>query len=80
MDKGNADKGKEAALIIGRRIAEARRRNNMSQSELAGIMNISFQAVSRWERGESMPEIYRLRSLAEALHISLDELLSLEDP
>ncbi len=69
------DKEKESALKIGRRIAEARRRKGMSQAELAGLLSISFQAVSRWERGESMPEIYRLRPLAEALGITLDELL-----
>ncbi len=69
------DPEKEWARRIGRRIAEARRNKGLSQAELAAVLGVSFQAVSRWERGESMPEIHRLLPLAGALEVSLEELL-----
>ncbi len=60
---------------IGRKISELRKRRNMTQMELADLMGISFQAVSNWERGNSMPDISKLPELAELLSVSLDELL-----
>jgi len=60
---------------IGRKISELRKRRNMTQMELADQMGISFQAVSNWERGNSMPDISKLPELAELLSVSLDELL-----
>ncbi len=60
---------------IGRKISELRKRRNMTQMELADLMGISFQAVSNWERGNSMPDISKLPELAELLNVSLDELL-----
>ena len=47
----------------------------MTQMELADEMNISFQAVSNWERGNSMPDISKLPELAELFGITVDELL-----
>lgn len=60
---------------IGNRIAEARRARGMTQPDLAEKMGVSFQAVSNWERGESMPDISKLPDLSQALHLSLDALL-----
>jgi len=60
---------------IGRKISELRKEKNMTQMELADKMNISFQAVSKWERGNSMPDISKLPELAEILGVSVDELL-----
>lgn len=59
----------------GRKISELRKEKNMTQMELADRMNISFQAVSNWERGNSMPDISKLPELAEILDVSVDELL-----
>ncbi|MGL6174433.1 MAG: helix-turn-helix domain-containing protein [Cellulosilyticaceae bacterium] len=61
---------------IGKRIAEIRKLKHMTQMELAENMAVSFQAVSSWERGETMPDISRLGKLAQALNISIDELLT----
>ena len=47
----------------------------MTQMELADKLGISFQAVSNWERGNSMPDISKLPELAEIFGVSLDELL-----
>lgn len=60
---------------IGRNIAELRKKRNMTQMELADKMEISFQAVSNWERGTSMPDIAKLPELASVLEVTLDYLL-----
>lgn len=60
---------------VGRRISELRKENNMTQMELADKLGISFQAVSNWERGNSMPDISKLPELAELFGVSIDELL-----
>ena len=61
---------------IGKKIINFRKEKNMTQTELADIMNVSFQAVSNWERGNSMPDISKLPQLAELLGCSVDELLN----
>ncbi len=57
---------------IGLRIAEARKKINLSQNELAQRLFISPQAVSKWERGESMPDITSFIRLAEVLGVDLN--------
>ncbi|MBQ2795896.1 MAG: helix-turn-helix transcriptional regulator [Oscillospiraceae bacterium] len=61
---------------IGKRIAEARKAKNINQNELAEILCVSPQAVSKWENDISCPDISLLPSLAKTLGISVDELLS----
>ncbi len=63
------------AVEIGRRISRLRKEKAMTQPALADKMGVSFQAVSNWERGASMPDIGKLPELAEALGVSVDELL-----
>ena len=60
---------------IGRRISRLRKEKDMTQPALADLMGVSFQAVSNWERGASMPDIGKLPELAQALGVSVDELL-----
>jgi transcriptional regulator with XRE-family HTH domain len=62
-------------LRIGRRIAELRRDTNMTQMELSDRLGISHQAVSKWERGESMPDISTLPLLGEIFGVTVDDLL-----
>jgi uncharacterized protein YjbI with pentapeptide repeats len=57
---------------IGRKIAEARKRINISQAELARQLFISSQAVGKWERGESMPDISTFNRLAQILGVDLN--------
>ena len=57
---------------IGNKIAEARKRINVSQAELAQRLFISSQAVGKWERGESMPDITTFNRLAEILGVDLN--------
>jgi transcriptional regulator with XRE-family HTH domain len=62
-------------MRIGKRIAKLRREQNMTQMELSDRIGISHQAVSKWERGESMPDISTLPLLADIYGISVDSLL-----
>lgn len=57
---------------IGIRIAEARKKINISQAQLAERLFISPQGVGKWERGESMPDIITLNHLAEILGVDLN--------
>lgn len=63
---------------IGRRIASLRKEKNMTQVELADKLGISYQAVSNWERGDSMPDIAKLSELSQIFEISIDNLLGNE--
>ncbi|ASS48469.1 MAG: transcriptional regulator [Candidatus Fluviicola riflensis] len=58
--------------MIGNKIAEARKKMNVSQAQLAERLFISSQAVGKWERGESMPDIITLNRLAEILGVDLN--------
>lgn len=60
---------------IGKTIADLRKANNMTQSEVADILGVSYQAVSKWERDESLPDIALLPQIADLYHISIDQLL-----
>lgn len=57
---------------IGNKIAEARKKINLSQAELAQQVSISPQAVGKWERGESIPDITTLNRLAEIFGVNLN--------
>lgn len=57
-----------------------RKRLGFSQEELAAKLNVSRQAVSKWETGESVPDLPKLLALSEALDISLDALCGREVP
>lgn len=60
---------------VGFKISELRKAKNMTQMELADEMGISFQAVSNWERGNSMPDISKLPELAQLLGVTVDKIL-----
>jgi transcriptional regulator with XRE-family HTH domain len=58
--------------MIGSKIAEARKKINMSQAQLAQRLFISAQAVGKWERGESIPDIITVNRLAKILGVDLN--------
>lgn len=62
-------------MELGNRIKEEREKLNMSQDELAQRMNISRQAISKWETGISYPDIEKILKLSEIFNLSLDELV-----
>ena len=70
--------------MLGRFIAQRRKERNMTQRELAEKLHVTDKAVSKWERGAGCPDISLLEPLAEALELSVDQLLTyqtaLEEP
>ena len=60
---------------IGQQIATKRKEKNLTQSNLADQLLVSYQAVSNWERGNSLPDIEKLPQLAAILGLSIDEQL-----
>lgn len=60
---------------IGKKIAALRKAKDMTQVELADLLGISYQAVSNWERGDTMPDIAKLGDLSKIFDISIDALL-----
>lgn len=60
----------------GNIISKIRKEKNMTQKELANLLNVSDKAVSKWERGESYPDVALLPLLSNVLGISIDELLN----
>lgn len=60
---------------IGANIAAFRKRAGLTQAGLAEKLNYSDKAVSKWERGESMPDVLTLVQLAEQFEVSVNDLL-----
>ena len=62
-------------IKIGRFIAECRKKNNMTQMQLAEKLSITDRAVSKWETGKSMPDSSIMLELCDVLKISVNDLL-----
>jgi transcriptional regulator with XRE-family HTH domain len=60
---------------IGERIANHRKENKMSQEEVASLLGVSRQTISKWETADTLPDIYNAVALARLYHLSLDELV-----
>lgn len=61
---------------VGEQIASLRRQKGLTQNELGERLNISFQAVSKWERGETLPDTAILTDLANVLETTVDFILN----
>lgn len=66
---------KDLKLVIAKNIAKLRVDANMTQIELAQKLNYSDKAVSKWERGESLPDISVLVEIADIFSVTLDSLV-----
>ena len=64
------------AKTFGAFLANTRRERGMTQAELADIIHVTDKAVSRWERGIGFPDINTLEPLADALGVSLSQLMN----
>ena len=62
-------------IQTGKLIAELRKKQGLTQQQLADKLNLSNKTISKWESGNGSPDISNLPVLAEALGISVDELL-----
>ena len=63
-------------LKIGRYIQHLRKAAGMTQKDLAERLNISFQAVSKWENGDTLPDTGLLLTLCDVLDTTADQLLN----
>ncbi len=63
-------------IKIGKFIAECRKKNNLTQMQLAEKLNITDRAISKWENGKGMPDSSIMIDLCNELKISVNELLS----
>ena len=59
-------------------LIQLRKLNALSQEELAGQMGISRQTLSKWETGESVPDIEKCKQLADIFNVTLDQLVNYE--
>lgn len=64
-------------ICLGENIKRLRREKGITQEALADFLSVSFQSVSRWERGESYPDITLLPLLSRFFGVSADELLGM---
>ena len=59
-------------------LKQIRKEHNLSQEEMAELLNVSRQAVSKWEQGVGYPEVEKLLELSSKLDISLDQLMDVK--
>ena len=60
---------------LARNISIYRKEKRLTQEELAQILGVSFQAISKWENAQTMPDISLLPLLSKTLEVSIDKLL-----
>lgn len=60
---------------VGKLIAKMRKQKDLTQRQLGEMVGVGFRAVSKWERGQTMPDISIINELSEVLGITSDELL-----
>ena len=67
---------KELKDIIASNLINLRKANKLTQLELAEKLNYSDKAISKWERGESIPDVFIIKQLADMYGVSVDYILS----
>ena len=60
---------------VGKFIQEIRKKNNLTQKQLADKYNVTYQAVSKWERGINLPDVTLLRQMSKDFNISIEDIL-----
>ena len=62
-------------MTFGKKLSSLRKQANLTQSDLADKLNISRQAITKWENGISLPDLDNIKKLSSIFNISIDELL-----
>ena len=62
-------------MNLGKKIAELRKKNNLSQEELAEKVGVAIQTISKWEIGDTTPDINQVKIISKIFNISIDELV-----
>ena len=70
---------KDIRLIIAENLSNARKASRMTQAELAERLNYSDKAISKWERGESIPDVLVLKEIADLFSVTVDYFLTPHD-
>ena len=78
--RGRAKRGMFDIKKFGGYLSRLRKSADMTQMELADRLNLTRQAVSRYEQGDSFPDVSILVTIADIFHVTLDELISSGDP
>nr|MCR5681894.1 helix-turn-helix domain-containing protein [Clostridiales bacterium] len=65
-------------LYLGETIKRLRQQKGLTQEQLADKLGVSFQSVSRWEGGSSYPDIELIPEIAGFFHVSIDELMGMD--
>lgn len=66
-------------LKLGENLKKFRTKHELTQEQLADVLGVSAQAVSRWENGTTYPDITLLPTIASYFEITLDELMGMQD-
>lgn len=67
-------------MNFNNRLYELRKQKGFSQEELANRLNVSRQTVSKWEVGDSTPDMEKLIAMSDLFHVSLDQLILGKEP
>ena len=62
-------------MILADKITDLRKKNGWSQEELAGMLDVSRQSISKWESAQSTPDMNRILKMSEVFGVSTDYLL-----
>lgn len=65
-------------MELGNHLFEARKKGGLSQEEVAEKLGVSRQTISKWETGETLPDIRQAKHLASLYHLTLDELIDFD--
>jgi len=74
----NMEKTLDIKAIVAKNLIKYRKQANLTQLDLAKKLNYSDKAISKWERGEAIPDIYVLKQIADLYNIELENLLHQE--
>ena len=62
-------------MTYGEKITKLRKEKGLTQAELGEKLHVTFQAVSKWERGDSLPDVIVLKTIADMYGVGLDDML-----
>src|SRR5574344_1460265 len=61
---------------IGKSILDVRKKNKLTQKAFADILHVTYQAVSKWETGKSIPDIGTLNLISKTFNVDLNEIIN----
>jgi len=67
------------SIAFGAKLKQQRKAKNLTQEDVAAQVGVSGQAVSKWEKGECLPDVYNLKLLGRLYRVSVDSLLDIDD-